>query len=34
VDLAVLTLKPDNAPPIQDAFYKPVPIYSQALAAA
>lgn len=29
VDLAVLTLKPDNAPVIQDAFYKPVPIYSQ-----
>lgn len=29
VDLAVLTLKPDNAPPIQEAFYKPLPIYSQ-----
>ncbi len=29
VDLAVLTLKPDNAPPIQEAFYSPLPIYSQ-----
>ncbi len=29
VDLAVLTLKEDNAPAIQDAFYKPLPMYSQ-----
>jgi hypothetical protein len=29
VDLAVLTLKADNAPPIFDAFYKPQPLRSQ-----
>ncbi|MBK8985474.1 MAG: Ig-like domain-containing protein [Chloroflexi bacterium] len=28
VDLAVLTLKPDNAPPILDAFYAEQPLYS------
>jgi alpha-2-macroglobulin len=29
VDLAVLTLKPDNAPPILDAFYFPQLLYSR-----
>ncbi|MCA9970336.1 MAG: hypothetical protein KC425_08975, partial [Anaerolineales bacterium] len=29
VDLAVLTLKPDNAPPIAEAFYAPQPLRSQ-----
>ncbi|MCB8923281.1 MAG: Ig-like domain-containing protein [Ardenticatenaceae bacterium] len=29
VDLAVLTLKADNAPAIEDAFYQPQPLYSQ-----
>ncbi len=29
VDLAVLTLKADNAPTIQDAFYQAQPLYSQ-----
>jgi uncharacterized protein YfaS (alpha-2-macroglobulin family) len=29
VDLAVLTLKEDNAPPIQEAFYAPQPLRSQ-----
>lgn len=29
VDLAVLTLMPDNAPPIVEAFYKPQPLRSQ-----
>lgn len=29
VDLAVLTLKEDNAPPIMEAFYSPQPFYGQ-----
>lgn len=29
VDLAVLTLLPDNAPDIMEAFYKPQPLYSR-----
>lgn len=29
VDLAVLSLKPDNAPHILEAFYKPQPLYSR-----